>query len=201
MRSRIIPFLFLPLFISLYSCSSENKATDKDQKVQPEKAEHKEVNEDETILQLSYYLIGDAATLADQEQNTIVNYAIDNLIPLERTNSGLFYRILQEGEGEQLEWGDYVSAHYKGYYMDSKVFDSSYKRDKPMNFYIGNMVPGWNEGLQLIKPGGKMQLFVPSALGYGEKGLGNEEDGYLVPPNSILVFDLEVLEILKKKEE
>ena len=77
------------------------------------------------------------------------------------------------------------------------MFDSSYRRDKPLRFYIGNMIPGWNEGLQLIAPGGRIQLFVPSALGYGEKGLPDGKDGFLVPPDTPLVFEVEVIEIVE----
>lgn len=172
----------------------------------PEKAERTKstrqptVDEDATILQLSSFLLADPANQSEREQNQIINYAIDELIPLERTASGLFYQVLDPGEGEPLQWGDYVRVHYKGYFLDDTVFDSSYRRNKPIDFYIGNMVPGWNEGLQLIRPGGRLRLLLPSALGYGEKGFPDGKEGYLVPPNTVLVFELEVLELLKKAE-
>ncbi len=155
-------------------------------------------DEGQAILQLSAYLIAEPQNQMEEDQNAIVNYAIDELIPLERTRSGLLYRILEEGEGEKLQWGDYISAHYKGYFLDGQVFDSSYRRDKPLQFYIGNMIPGWNEGLQLIAPGGKIQLFVPSTLGYGEEGLPDGKEGFLVPPDTPMVFEVEVLERLKR---
>ena len=159
------------------------------------------VDEDQAVLQLSSYLIAEPQNQAETDQNAIVNYAIDELIPLERTRSGLLYRILEEGESDKLKWGDYISVHYKGYFLDGRVFDSSYRRDKPLKFYIGNMIPGWNEGIQLIGPGGRVQLFLPSPLGYAEKGLSDGKEGFLVPPNTPLVFEVEVLERLEKTGE
>ncbi|MCB0585483.1 MAG: FKBP-type peptidyl-prolyl cis-trans isomerase [Phaeodactylibacter sp.] len=159
------------------------------------------VDEDQAVLQLSSYLIAEPQNQAETDQNAIVNYAIDELIPLERTSSGLLYRILDEGAGKKLQWGDYISVHYKGYFLNGQVFDSSYRRDKPLQFYIGNMVPGWNEGLQLIAPGGRIQLFVPSPLGYGAEGLPDGKEGFLVPPDTPMVFEVEVLEKLKSAGE
>ena len=149
------------------------------------------------MLQLSAYLLANPQSQAEKDQNLIANYAIEKLIPLERTASGLFYRILSPGSGDMLKWGDYISANYKGYFLDGQVFDSSYRRNKPIEFYIGNMVQGWNEGLQMLRPGGKILLFLPSALGYGEKGLSDGKDGYLVPPDTVLAFEVEVIEKLK----
>ncbi len=159
-----------------------------------------EVDEDKAIMQLSAFLNADPATLAEKQENAIINYAIDEIIPLKRTASGLFYRILEEGEGAFLAWGDYVTAHYKGYLLDGKVFDSSYRKGRPTQFYIGNMIDGWNEGLQLIKPGGSIQLFVPSALGYGEEGVPDGKEGYVIPPDTPLVFEVKVLEVERKAE-
>ena len=190
-------FIILSLCLCCFACNSDKKpSTDTNNKT--EEAPVK-VDEDAAILQLSSYLIGTPSNLAEEEQNIIVNYAIDNIIPLEQTNTGLFYRIISEGEGEPLKWGNYIRVHYKGYFLDGKVFDSSYRRDKPLDFYIGNMVSGWNEGLQLISPGGKIQLFLPSALAYGEDGFPDGKDGFIVPPNTILAFEIEVLELLKEK--
>lgn len=195
---------YLPLLLSLilFACNGNDNASQKQQASGNEEQEtaSKAPDEDAVMLQLSPYLIGEPADRAEEEQNQIVNYAIDNIIPLERSNSGLFYRIAEQGEGETLKWGDYIKAHYKGYFLNGQVFDSSYRRGKPIEFYIGNMVPGWNEGLQLLKPGGKILLLLPSALGYGEKGFPDGKEGYLVPPNKILAFEVEVLEKVSGKE-
>lgn len=181
-----------------FSCGGGGSSAD--QRAAAEVPEGPAVNEDEAILQLSAFLNANPATQAEVQENAIVNYAIDEIIPLKRAPSGLFYRILEEGEGEPLEWGDYVTAHYKGYLLDGQVFDSSYRKDRPMQFYIGNMIDGWNEGLQLIKPGGSIQLFVPSALGYGEQGVPDGKDGYVIPPDTPLVFEVQVLEVERKSE-
>lgn len=179
-----------------FSCGGGGPSAD--QRAAEEVPESPAVNEDEAILQLSAFLNANPATQAEVQENAIVNYAIDEIIPLKRAPSGLFYRILEEGEGEPLEWGDYVTAHYKGYLLDGQVFDSSYRKERPMQFYIGNMIDGWNEGLQLIKPGGSIQLFVPSALGYGEQGVPDGKDGYVIPPDTPLVFEVQVLEVERK---
>lgn len=156
-------------------------------------------DQDQILLQLSPYIIAEPADQAEREQNAIVDFAIRELLPLERTRTGLFYRVLNPGEGDLLQWGDYVNAHYKGYFLDGELFDDSRRRrDEPMQFYIGNMIPGWNQGLQLIAPGGRIELLVPSALAYGEKGLPDAKGGLLVPADTPLRFEVEVLERLKR---
>lgn len=186
--------------VLLINCAGgETEASDTPVADVPEVLSAPPVNEDEAIFQLSAYLIAEPETQEEKDQNLIVNYALDEIIPLQRTNSGLFYRILDTGEGPSLQWGDYLTAHYKGYLLDGNVFDSSYRKNKPMKFYIGNMIDGWNEGLQLIKKGGRIQLFVPSKLGYKEQGVSDGKDSYIIPPNSPLVFEVEVLEVEAKK--
>lgn len=155
------------------------------------------INEDEVLLELSAHLSTDTSRAA-REQNAIIDYAIENLLPVKPTNSGLFYRILQEGTGEPIAWGDFLSAHYKGYQLDGSVFADSEKQNRPLEFYVGNMIDAWNEGLQLIDVGGKIQLLVPSRLGYGEEGLVSSMGRTIVPPNQILVFEVEVLEKQEK---
>ena len=103
-------------------------------------------------------------------------------------------------EGEAIVWGDYLRAHYRGAFLDGKVFADSRALDRPLEFYVGNMIDGWNEGLQLIAPGGKMILLVPSALGYGADGLVTSRGDTLVPAHAILRFEIEVLERLERAE-
>lgn len=153
------------------------------------------ISEEDLITKLSSAMSSDTS-LMGKERNVIVNYLIDQKKDMEFTNSGLFYRILAPGEGAPLQWADYIKVHYRGYFLDGKEFDSSYKRGEPISFYIGNMVDGWNEGLQLLSPGAKATFVVPSHLGYGEKGFQVGPDQYLVPPNTVIAFDLEVLEKL-----
>ena len=155
------------------------------------------VSEDDLITRLSIDLVARPMTQLEREQNKIINYAIDNLWNVQHTNSGLYYEILEEGAGDPIQWGDYIEVHYEGRFMDGRVFDSSRKRKRPMNFYVGNMIDGWNEGLQLIKPKGKIRLLIPSPLAYGENGLTTAKGDSLVPANEVLLFNIEVLRWLK----
>ena len=147
-------------------------------------------------MSLSGHLLLDTSLQAYKDQNEIVSFAIDHSLDIQKTASGLYYVVIAEGEGELADWGDYVSAHYRGYFLDGKTFDSSCKNNEPLSFYIGNMIPGWNEGLQLLRPGGKILLLVPSRLAYGEEGLKDGKGSYLVPKNEVLVFDVKLEDIL-----
>jgi FKBP-type peptidyl-prolyl cis-trans isomerase FkpA len=192
---RTIAFLSLGLLLCSRCGPQAEKAQDKNP-AEEAAASVPALDEDAVVLQLSGYLLAKPQGQAETDQNEIANYAIENVLPLERTASGLFYQILQPGQGELLEWGDYLRAHYRGYFLDGQVFDSSYRRNKPLEFYLGNMIAGWNEGLQLLRPGGKIRLLVPSSLAYGEQGLPDGKGGFLVPPNAVLAFEVEVLEKL-----
>ncbi|HYU32447.1 MAG TPA: FKBP-type peptidyl-prolyl cis-trans isomerase [Thermoanaerobaculia bacterium] len=104
------------------------------------------------------------------------------------TASGLQYQVLQEGNGPLPKATDNVTVNYKGTLLNGKVFDSSYDRNEPATFTVGQVIPGWVEALQLMKVGSKFKLFVPPALAYGENGAGQE-----IGPNSLLIFEVELL--------
>ena len=108
----------------------------------------------------------------------------------DETASGLRYQILQKGDGKQATKGAKVSVHYKGQLLDGTVFDSSYKRKQPIDFAIGigQVIAGWDEGIQLLKVGDKARFVIPSNLAYGESGAGG-----VIPPNATLIFDVELL--------
>ena len=108
------------------------------------------------------------------------------------TASGLQYEILTEGSGANPKATDKVTVHYKGTLIDGTEFDSSYSRGQPVTFPLGNVIPGWTEGLQLMKAGGKAKLFIPSALAYGERGAGAK-----IGPNETLVFEVELIGVEK----
>ena len=101
--------------------------------------------------------------------------------------SGLQYKMIQEGEGSNPVPTSKVTVHYKGTLIDGSVFDSSYDRGQPLTFQLDGVIPGWTEGLQLIKPGGKCILYIPPHLGYGDQGVGP------IPPGSTLIFEIELL--------
>jgi FKBP-type peptidyl-prolyl cis-trans isomerase len=104
--------------------------------------------------------------------------------------SGLQYQVMSAGEGAKPGENDTVKVHYKGTLIDGTEFDSSYKRDKPAEFPVKAVIPGWTEALQLMKKGGKWKLWIPSELAYGERGRPS------IPPNSVLIFEVELLDIV-----
>lgn len=110
----------------------------------------------------------------------------------DETPSGLRYKILQNGDGKQATKGAMVSVHYKGQLLDGTVFDSSYKRKQPIDFAIGvgQVIAGWDEGIQLLKVGDKARLVIPSDLAYGSQGAGG-----VIPPNATLIFDVELMDV------
>jgi FKBP-type peptidyl-prolyl cis-trans isomerase len=109
-----------------------------------------------------------------------------------KTASGLEYIEVEPGTGAQAESGKTVSVHYTGKFQDGKVFDSSVSRGEPIKFPLGagRVIKGWDEGIALMKEGGKAQLVIPPHLAYGESGAGG-----VIPPNATLVFDVELVSV------
>ena len=110
----------------------------------------------------------------------------------DETDSGLRYQILQKGTGKQATKGAGVSVHYKGQLLDGTVFDSSYKRKEPIDFNVGlgQVISGWDEGIQLLKVGDKARFVIPSDLAYGDAGAGG-----VIPPGATLIFDVELMDV------
>lgn len=107
------------------------------------------------------------------------------------TKSGLQYKVLKEGKGPSPKPTDVVRTHYHGTFINGQVFDSSVQRGEPAEFAVNGVIPAWTEALQLMKVGSKWQLFVPPELAYGE-------EGYMgIPPNTALIFEVELLDIVK----
>ena len=106
------------------------------------------------------------------------------------TASGLQFIVLREGDGDQPTANDQVTVHYRGTLLDGTEFDSSYKRSEPATFPLNGVIPGWTEGLQLMKKGGLYKFFIPPELAYGERG-----SGAIIGPNATLVFEVELLDI------
>ncbi|WP_028377679.1 peptidylprolyl isomerase [Leeuwenhoekiella sp. MAR_2009_132] len=119
--------------------------------------------------------------------------ALDKIsVGFKETKSGLRYQIIQEGNGKKAESGKMVSVHYKGQLADGTVFDSSYKRNQPLDFQVGvgQVIAGWDEGIGLLKVGDKARFVIPSDLGYGSRGAGG-----VIPPDAILIFDVELMDV------
>jgi FKBP-type peptidyl-prolyl cis-trans isomerase len=118
-------------------------------------------------------------------------YISDNKITVKPTESGLYYIQKLAGKGKQAENGKLVTVHYTGKFLDGNVFDSSIGRE-PFQLILGagQVIPGWDEGIAKMKEGGKAQLLIPSALGYGMHGAGG-----FIPPYTPLVFDVELVKV------
>lgn len=106
--------------------------------------------------------------------------------------SGLQYKVLREGEGKRPTATNHVKCHYEGTLINGTVFDSSYRRGEPAIFPLNGVISGWTEGVQLMQEGAKYRFFIPYHLAYGEQGAGQA-----IPPYSALIFDVELIEIVK----
>ena len=129
----------------------------------------------------------DPSNIDEEQQNMIIDYAIEKDINLTRLESGLYFLETREGMGPNLRWGEEVKVHYVGTYLDGKEFDSSYRRDVPLKVSVGAAIAGWNEALIRLQSGSKAIIVVPSRLGYRDREYAG------IPPNSVLVFELHVL--------
>ena len=105
--------------------------------------------------------------------------------------SGLQYKVIKEGTGKTPALSDKVKTHYRGRLIDGTEFDSSYKRNQPAEFPVTGVIKGWTEALQLMKEGAKWELYIPANLAYGERGRPG------IPPNATLIFEIELLEVVK----
>lgn len=109
------------------------------------------------------------------------------------TESGLQYKVMKSGSGPKPEQTDKVKVHYRGSFIDGKEFDSSYKRNQPATFPVLGVIPGWIEVLQLMSVGDKWEVYIPYNLSYGERGKQPN-----IPPYKSLIFEIELLEIIKE---
>lgn len=112
---------------------------------------------------------------------------------VKETASGLQYIVEKEGKGITPTATDEVTVHYTGRLLDGTVFDSSVNRGEPATFPLNRVIPGWTEGVQLMKEGAKYRFFIPSDLAYGPQGIPNA-----IPPHSTLIFDVELIKVIKK---
>ncbi len=133
-------------------------------------------------------------TQAEKDKNLILQYAIDNKLNLESTASGIYFIIDKKGEGDRRpNKNSNITAHYTGSLLDGTVFDSSHDRGEPLKFKLAQVIKGWQQSIPMLKKNGKGTFIIPSELAYGERGAGE-----LIPPNSVLVFDIELLNFVNK---
>ncbi|MGG5577031.1 peptidylprolyl isomerase [Myroides sp. C15-4] len=167
------------------------------------------IGQDDVIESLEIVRVGDAAQQWNavesfrvfegarekrvEEQKKAAEEALEKVAAgFERTASGLRYQMIVNGSGAKAEKGKTVAVHYKGALDNGTEFDNSYKRKKPIEFPLGmgHVIEGWDEGIALLRVGDKARFVIPSYLGYGERGAGG-----VIPPNAILVFDVELMDV------
>jgi len=129
--------------------------------------------------------------LIAEEKSILQQYAKENNLTVTESESGLFIAVIEEGTGNQAKAGDNVSVHYTGKLLNGKVFDSSVGRGTPISFQlgVGQVIRGWDEGIATLKVGEKAILLIPSPMAYGDRDMGD------IPPNSPLIFEVELVEI------
>jgi len=134
----------------------------------------------------------ETAKVSEEEKQAVNQRITDITTGFEKTESGLWYKIISKGTGKKPEKGQTVSVHYKGSLLDGTEFDSSYKRNQPILFSLGkaNVIAGWDEGVALLNVGDKARFVIPSSLAYGTKGAGR-----VIPPNATLIFDVELINV------
>ena len=150
------------------------------------------ISEAEVQLLLQNYFQG----LAEKQRERFIKEGKDFLAEnklrpeVDTTASGLQYEVIVKGEGPNPTTTSEVTVHYTGKLLDGTVFDSSVERGEPISFNLGQVIPGWTEGLQLMQPGAKYILYIPYDLAYGENGAGAD-----IPPYSTLIFEVELISI------
>ncbi len=157
---------------------------------QPKMTEDEVMN---ALMTFQQQLVEQQQAMAEAARNEGVEFLAQNgqRSGVTTTASGLQYEVLESGDaaGSSPAAADSVLAHYEGRFIDGEVFDSSIERGEPAQFMLNQVIPGWTEGLQLMKPGDKWRLYIPSDLAYGPGGSGP------IPPFSVLVFDVELIEV------
>lgn len=131
------------------------------------------------------------AEAREHNQSFLSDYA--SRVGVQRTESGLLWRVIRPGVGESPTSTDTVVVHYIGRTADGKEFDNSYRRQQPARLQLSQVIKGWAEGLALMSPGAKYELCIPSELGYGATGAGSA-----IPPHATLLFEIELIEIVKE---
>lgn len=128
----------------------------------------------------------------EKDRELILQYIEDNNLDATETDDGLFYVIEVEGGGASPNLNDEVEVHYEGFLLDGTKFDSSIDRNQTATFPLLGVIQGWQLGLPFLKEGGRGKLLIPSYLGYGRQGSSSGS----VPPNSVMVFDIQLFDVL-----
>ena len=176
-------YLFVSLALFLGACSSDKQST--------AKSTTENVTDKNTLLdRYAQELIASPANQDQIDHNIIVKKLMDEGKDFQKTASGIYYRIDPPGEGGSPDMNNTVVCHYRGTLLDGREFDSSYKRNKPLEFKLGQMVAGWQEAIPMLQKGGGGTFFIPSRLAYGPKGF----PGTIIGANEVLKFEIELLD-------
>lgn len=175
-------YLLICLAVLAISCSSESTSSDASIK--------KKGEEGPLVERYMKEMIANPQTQNEIDQNIIINKLIDNQWDFKRTASGIYYSIDPEGTGDYPKLNSRVKCHYKGTLMDGREFDSSYKRGKPLEFGLGQVIAGWQETIPMLKKGGKGTFLIPSGLAYR----GDGYPGTIIGANAVLLFEIELVD-------
>lgn len=139
---------------------------------------------------LKSQMVDNPTTQADKDKNAMLEYAMDNKLKVQTTDTGIMYTIEKPGDGKgNPSMTDLITAHYHGTLLDGTVFDSSVDRGAPFDFQLKGVIKGWQQAIPLLSKGGKGKFIIPSGLAYGERAAGAK-----IPANSPLVFEIEVID-------
>lgn len=154
--------------------------------------DHSQMTVDEAKRVVNEFFAEMEAKLQDVNKKAGEQYLAENAKRPEvhTTASGLQYEVIKEGEGASPKVTDKVTVHYTGALIDGRVFDSSIERGEPATFGVSQVIPGWVEALQMMKPGAEWRIFVPSNLAYGPQGAGG-----IIGPNMTLIFDIKLIKV------
>ena len=178
----------LPLFLLACGDSAPGPAADPDRP-----AAVRSAIEERLITELS-----PSGDLAGRQRNAIINRAIDRNYDVYAAPEGYFYEVLDSGQYNPLVEGDIVTVHYVGNFLDGEEFDNSHRRNAPLRFRVGDLIPAWNLALQRVRPGARLRVLTPSALAYGAEGLVAPDGDTLVPADTPLEFLIEDIRILEE---
>ncbi|MEM6395480.1 MAG: FKBP-type peptidyl-prolyl cis-trans isomerase [Bacteroidota bacterium] len=176
----------LPIMILVSTCGSTNT----DETLSTEK---RAAIEERLMAELS-----PSDDRAGRQRNELINFAIDRAWDVEPAQAGYFWEVTKNGEGDLLRWGDLVRAHYRGMRLDGKVFNDSRLQGGKLDFYVGAMIPAWNDVLQKVRPGAALRILVPSDLAYGAEGLTTADGEQIVAPHTTMAFEIDEIELVKK---
>lgn len=185
----------VPLDVDAFTAGLSDAMSDAEPRLTQEEiqAEMQAYQEKATAEQQAAQAAAGSANLAVSEAYLAENASKEGVVI---TDSGLQYEILEAGDGAMAGAEDTVEVHYSGTLVDGTQFDSSYDRGEPVQFGVGQVIPGWTEALMLMPVGSKWRLTIPSDLGYGAGGAGNG----IIGPNAALVFEVELLSIPSQEE-